>query len=249
MLNIEVIQKILMYGEAKSHFSVRTTLTKLSETAKKPTITEEKFPFSITYELNGKEETIEGVYHASFVGHIGYADPKSRIYEGKIEGRQNENDTVYILSENEDGYIALFTNLYADYLMGDPQYDYFSGGEFEPKLLYYDFEGMEYDDEATLQEQGVTLVSWIYPLPVENSLVFSHIAVLSSQMVLPMTLIGVLALLAMMIFVKKEKELKNSRINKISVICNFIIAIIVIPFMKGFAILMDIGGIIISYFI
>lgn len=215
----------------------------ISGISKKPTITEEKFPFFITCELNGKEETIEGVYRASFVGHVGFADPKSRIYEGKIEGRQDENDTVYILSENEDGYIALFTNLYADYLMGDPQYDYFSGGEFEPKLLYYDFEGMEYDDEATLQEQGVTLVSWIYSLPVENNFVFSHIAFLSSRVIFPTVFIGVLTLLAMIIFVRKEKEFKNSKKNKISLLCNFIIGILVISFMTVFASLMDIGGV------
>ena len=60
---------------------------------------------------------------------------------------------MYVLKENQDGYVDLLTNFYADYLMGDPQYDYFSLEEFETKLLYYDFEGMEYDDEATLQEQ------------------------------------------------------------------------------------------------
>ena len=137
--------------------------------------------------MNGKEETIEGVYSASFVGHGGYADPKSRIYEGKIEG-------------------------------------------------------MEYDDEATLQEQGVTLVSWIYPLPVDNNFVFSHIVILSSRVIFPMVFIGVLALLAMIIFVKKEKEFKNSKINKISVIFNFIIGILVIPFMIAYGSLIDIGG-------
>ena len=72
---------------------------------------------------------------ASFVGHGGYADPKSRIYEGRIEGMLNESDTMYVINENEEGYIVLLTNFYADYLMGDPQYDYFSEEEFEPKLF------------------------------------------------------------------------------------------------------------------
>ena len=43
--------------------------------------------------------------------------------------------------------------------------------------------------------RGVKLISWEYPEPVVNSFVFSHIALLSGEAVLPMTLIGAVALL------------------------------------------------------
>ena len=213
--------------------------------SKKPTITEEKFPFSITYELNGKTETIEDVYEASFVGHGGYADPKFRIYEGKIAGMQYEGDTAYVLSESSEGRIVLVTNFYADYMMGDPQYDYFVWETFAPMMLYYDSQEVEYTDEETLLSKGVKLISWEYPQPVENNLVFSHIAILSSEVVLPTVFIGALALLAMIILVKKgksSKKAKNGKSDKISVVLNFIIGIVVIPFMTVFGAFLDIIG-------
>lgn len=222
-----------------------TAFIMISGISKKPTITSGTFPFSITYELNGKTEIIQDVYEASFVGHGGYADPSFRIYEGKIAGMQNEGDTVYVLSENSEGSIILVTNFYADYMMGDARYDYFAEEEWEPKLLYYDAQGVEYTDEETLLSKGVKLNSWVYPLPIDNGLVFSHIAVLSSKVVIPTVFIGALALLAMVILVKKPKKTKKikvSKSDKFSVICNFIIGIVAIPFMTVVGVFMDIVG-------
>ena len=219
-----------------------TAFAIINGVSKKPTITEGDFPFSITYELEGKTETIEGVYSVSFVGHGGYADTKGRIYEGKIVGMQNESDNFYVLKESKEGYLVLLTNFYADYLMGDPQYDYLMGEEFEPKLLYYDSEGIEYTDEETLLDQGVKLIRWTYPMPVVNELVFSHISIMSSEVVLPMLFMGVLTLLVMLIFVKKDKKVVQGKIDKISAILNFIIGIVVIPFMTIVGSFIDING-------
>ena len=223
-------------------FVLMTAFAIINGISKKPTITEEDFPFSITYELNGKTETIEGVYSASFVGRGGYADTKGRIYEGKIVGMENEEDNFYVLSENEEGYLVLHTNFYADYLMGDTEYDYFMGEEFMPKMYYYDSQGVEYEDEETLLAQGAKLVRWTYPLPVTNDFVFSHISYMSGEVVLPMVIIAVLALVVMMIFVKKEKNRKNKRADKISTIFNFLIGIVVVPFMTVLGNLIDING-------
>ena len=82
--------------------------------AKKPTITEKEFAFSITYELDGKEVTIKDVYLARYVGNSGYTDTKSCIYTGKIGGLQ-EGTTEYILKEGKNTRIVLLTNFYADY--------------------------------------------------------------------------------------------------------------------------------------
>ena len=220
-------------------FVFMTAFAIINGISKKPTITEGDFPFSITYELNGKTETIEGVYSASYVGHGGYADTKGRIYEGKIVGMQNEEDNFYVLSENEEGYLVLHTNFYADYLMGDTEYDYFMGEEFAPKMYYYDSQGVEYEDEETLLAQGASLIRWTYPVPVTNSFVFSHISIMSGEVVLPMVIIAVLALVAMIIFVKKEK---NKKTDKIATIFNFIIGIVVVPFMTVLGTLIDING-------
>jgi hypothetical protein len=61
------------------------------------------------------------------------------------------------------------TQLYADYLMGDPEYDYFDNETFEPKIYYYDENEAEYHDEETLARQGVKLISFEYPMPIENA--------------------------------------------------------------------------------
>ena len=126
----------------------------VSSIAFKPTVTKGEFPFSITYELDGETITINDVYRAYYNRNDGYADTKSRIYLGEI-GDMGEGNTVYRLKENENGRIELWTKLYADYLMGDAEYDYFDDEAFEPSIYYYDTQEQEYDDEETLLAQGV----------------------------------------------------------------------------------------------
>ena len=209
--------------------------------AKKPTITEKDFAFSITYELNGETHTIDDVYSVRYDRNDGYADTKDRIYVGKI-GEMNEGDTNYILQKDEEGRIELITNFYPDYLMGDSAYEYFDDGDFEPQILYYDAEEIEYTDEETLSEQKVKLISFEYPTPIENSFVFSHISYFSGAVVLPTVLIALLALVAIMILVKKEKDLTYKAIDKISIILNFVIGFTLVPFATIVGMLIDING-------
>ena len=62
--------------------------------------------------------------------------------------------------------------------MGDPDGDYFEEEAFEPKIYYYDAQENEFHDEETLAAQGVKLIGYEYPTPIENSLVFSHFSYL-----------------------------------------------------------------------
>ena len=209
--------------------------------AKKPTITEEEFKFSVTYELDGETKTIQDVYSVRYEKNGGYADTKTRIYVGKI-GNMSEGNTFYTIQEDEDGRIDLNTKLYPDYLMGDAEYDYFANEAFEPQILYYDLDETEYTDEETLAAQGVRLVSWEYPTPIENSFVFSHISIFNSEVVFPTLLISVLALLATIIFVKKEEDLVRKSIDVISTVLNFLVGVVVLPFFTICACLVDIAG-------
>ena len=68
----------------------------VSSIAFKPTVTEGKFPFSITYELDGEMVTIKDVYKAYYVRNDGYADTKSRVYAGELES-SGEDNTLYTL--------------------------------------------------------------------------------------------------------------------------------------------------------
>ena len=213
----------------------------ISSIALKPKVTEGEFPFSITYELDGETVTIDDVYRARYDGNGGYANTKSRIYIGEI-GDMGEGNTVYTLKTGDNGRIELWTHFHPDYLMGDTKYDYFDDKAFEPGIYYYDVNEQEFSDEETLSEQGVKLISFEYPTPIKNSFTFSHISYLSGAVVLPALLISLLTLIAVMIFVKKEKELKYKAVDIISIIFNFIISLIIIPLLTILALLIDIEG-------
>lgn len=214
----------------------------VSSIAKKPTITEGEFPFSITYELDGEKVTINDVYKVRYDGNAGYADTKTRTYVGEI-GNMGEGNTVYTLKKNENGRIELCTNFYSDYMMGDSEdADYFDVEPFEPRIYYYDAEETEYSDEETLAKQGVKLIDFEYPEPLENSLVFSHISYFSGAVVFPTVLIALLALFAIVIFVKKEQELTYSKIDTVSLVLNFVIFFTALPFATIAGMFLDING-------
>ena len=213
----------------------------ISSIAFKPTVTEGEFPFSVTYELDGERVTIEDVYKVHYVRNDGYADTKSRVYAGELKS-SGEDDTLYTLKKDENTRVELWTHFYADYLMGDTEYDYFDDEPFEPRIYYYDAQETEYHDEETLAAQGVKLISFEYPTPIENSFVFSHISYFSGAIVLPTLLIAILALISIIIFVKKEKEIKYKAIDIASIVLNFVIGFTVIPFVSFLAIFIDIEG-------
>ena len=213
----------------------------ISSIAKKPAVTEGEFPFSITYEVDGEIKTISDVYQARYIRNDGYADTKTRVYEGVLKS-SGENDTVYTLKKGQNTRVELWTHFYADYLMGDPEGDYFDDEPFAPIIYYYDADEIEYFDEETLAAQGVKLISYEYPTPIENSLIFSHISYFSGEIVIPALLIALLALVVVIIFVKKEKDINYKAIDIVSIVLNFIISFMVVPFVSILAVLIDIEG-------
>lgn len=213
----------------------------ISSIAKKPTITEGEFPFSITYEIDGETVKIDDVYKARYTGNGGYADTKYRTYVGGIEGL-GDKGTMYTLKKDENTRVELCTHFYADYLMGDSEYDYFDDEAFEPRIYYYDANETEYHDEETLAAQGVKLISFEYPTPIKNSFVFSHISYLSSRVVLPSFVISLLALIAIMIFVKREKGQPRKALDIVSIVLNFIICFTFLPIVLILSIFIDIEG-------
>lgn len=218
-----------------------TVYSVVSSIAQKPTITEAEFPFSITYELDGKTVTINDVYAVRYDRNDGYTDTKTRVYVGKCLST-GEDNTNFILKQDGNTRIELWTHIYPDYLMGDPEYDYFEDAVFEPVIYYYDAEEIEYCDEETLSAQGVKLISWEYPTPIENELVYSHISIFNSGVVFPALLISALALLVTIVFVKKEADWQRKPIDVTSTVLNFIIGLVIMPFSAICAVLLDAMG-------
>ena len=218
---------------------VTVVFSAVQKKKKKPAVTEGAFPFSITYELDGETVTINEVYKARYVKNGGYADTKSRVYTGEI-GDLGEDNTVYTLKKDANTRIELWTYFYPDYLMGDPTYDYFDGEAFEPRIYYFDAEENAYHDEKTLAEQGVKLVDFAYPIPIENTLVFSHMSYFSNAIVLPTLLIALLALIATIVFVRKDCKYKA--VDIVSIVLSGVIGSVYLAFVTIFAMLIDIEG-------
>ena len=79
--------------------------------AMKPTVTEQDFAFSITYELDGETKVISEVYSVRYVGNSGYSDTKERVYYGEIVGVQESR--MLVIKENADGSsICIDTQLF-----------------------------------------------------------------------------------------------------------------------------------------
>jgi hypothetical protein len=206
--------------------------------ALKPKVTEGEFPFSITYELDGETVTIKDVYKVHYEKLGGY---KSRVYSGEI-GNRGEDNTIYNLKKDDVGRVELWTHFHPDYLMGDSEYDYYDDEAFEPKIYYYDAQETESHDEETLAEHGVKLISFDYPEPIKNSLRFSHMVMPEAEVVLPSMIIAFLALIATLIFVKKDQDYVRKPINIVTIVFNFIIGLIVLPFFTVIAGLLNALG-------
>ena len=204
--------------------------------AKKPTVTQGEFPYSVTYSVQGEVKTLEGVYRAEFTGNESYADNTGRIYDG-------DDETWFTVYEAEGGKVQIITHMYPEYLMGDPQdSDYFGDRDFAPELVYYDAEGYEIEDPEIIAKWDVEILEWEYPTPVENKLVFSHIAPMSGIVVLPLTVIALLALLVILIFVKREESVEKNMSYRFHGLLTLAIGVIGVPLFTIFGILSDIVG-------
>ena len=210
----------------------------------KPQIEESEFPFSIAYEYQSETKTLNGTYVCDFSGGDTVGFEQERYWSGYVKDNECGDDNYYIVSETEEGTLYICPNIYAGYVMGDPQSaDYYSEEEpYQPDGMFYDKDGIENTDPETLKEQGLEIISWDYPEPIENKFVFSHISLLSGDIVLPLVLISLIAFVLCIIFVKRDKEITPKPIDMISFILNFVVGIVLLPFITICSALADING-------
>jgi hypothetical protein len=195
---------------------------------KEPTIKEHEFDYSVTYSINGEVKTHKGSYLCSFIGFDGHDDPTLRMYNGvhKIDGTVSESSSFTVANKN-GVELSLIINLSADYLMGDPdKYEYASDIE-EPYLEAIDADGYSVEISEVF---GAQIISWEYPQPVENSLKFVGISRLYAISMVAMLAIALLTVIACAIFARKANSVQYKSLDKFSVVANFIICFIAIPF-------------------
>lgn len=213
-----------------------------SNIVKVPTITEKEFPFSVTYQMNAENKKVEGTYRCVFSKDSGSnADPRERFYDGTHVETGEKGTVRYKIAEKDGKELVLFLEFHADYLMGDPNYDnYYEDYSYEPRLLVYDKEGYEYDDEESLSQFNTKIISWDFPEPIENSFKFSHIGRVSSNSVLPMLVVTYIILVICVVFISKDKERIIKPIDKASTVLKFIISLACAPLMASVALLTQI---------
>ena len=195
---------------------------------KEPTIKDHEFDYSVTYRLDGEIKTYEGGFKCSFDGHDGHDDPTLREYVGVHTKNGNVLDSISFTVAQKDGVeLSIVVDLDAAFLMGDPdKYEYVSGNE-DPYLEAVDQEGYGVEVSDLFDAE---IISWEYPEPIENSFEFVGFSRLYAVSMLVMLLVGVLTIIACVIFVKKNAAASYKLLDKLSIAANLVVGLVVIPF-------------------
>lgn len=195
---------------------------------KEPTIKEHEFDYSVTYRLDGEIKTYEGGFKCSFNGYDGYDDPTFREYVGVHTKDGKTLDSFWFPIAQKDGVeLSIVTDLDAAYLMGDPdKYEYVSGNE-DPYLDAIDADGIPVEVSEVFD---VEIISWEFPEPIENSFKLVGFSRLYAVSMFAMLLVGVLTIIACIIFVRRDNEVSYNVLDKLSFAFNLIIGFAAIPF-------------------
>jgi hypothetical protein len=97
------------------------------------------------------------------------------------------------------------------------------------------------------------IISWSYPEPIENSFVFSGFSILHVGSMLAMLAVGLLTVIACLVFVKKDKSATAGVFDILSIVANFANCFAVIPFITvciaAFQLTMSTDGVLYQIFL
>ena len=210
----------------------------LGYSVRKPKVVQQEFPFTITYSCQGETKTISDVYVGEYVRSAKYLGDDSVSWYGYIQDHNRLESDFYRIGEIDSGTFSININMEPGYLMGDPKY---AGIVCQPSGVFHiidDMNDITVTDPAELERLGFSIVSWEYPIPIENTFSFGGIS-LSSEASIYTAIIAIAALLACMILIKKDKELVYSKMDKASIALNFLIAIAAVPFILTVSVLSE----------
>ena len=214
----------------------------LTGIVKAPVITEHDFPFTVTYRLDGETKALEGVYRCHFRSTGNGTDPLDRYYEGEhLLNPAEEHPAAYTIAEKDGLELCIVTVFSNRKLMGDADGKAF---HYDPYLAVMDSEGMEYSDEETLSLFDAEIIDWVYPQSVDNSFRFVGFSSLHDDSMFAMLVVGILMIVACLIFVKRDTTVPYKALDKLSIVLNCIICFVAIPFITLITTLLQItmGG-------
>ena len=211
----------------------------LGYSVQKPDVAQEEFPFTITYSYQGETKTISDVYVAEYVQRAKYLGENSLTWYGYIQDHNRLESDYYRIGEIDGQLYSINLNLEPGYLMGDPAY---AGSVCRPTGAYHSFDSTNdimVTDPEELAQLGFSIVSWEYPEPIENDFSFGGLS-LSSEATIYTAAIAAAALLACMVLIKKDREIVYRKMDKISIVLNFLIAFVAFPFIFMVSVLSEI---------
>ena len=196
-----------------------------------PAVTEQDFNYAVTYRLGAETKTLEGVYTCRFDGYREGENPRSRYYVGEytVDG-QTSTDQTCTIAQKDGAKLYIVTGFNDNYLMGDTKNESYRPFLDDPYLEALDSEGYLLDETNMPAEFDAEIISWEYPEPIENDLVFSGFSILHAGSMIAMLLVGLLVMVACMIFVKRDKTAPAKALDKVSAAFNFIVCLAAIPF-------------------
>lgn len=204
-----------------------------------PRVARQEFPFTITYSYQGETKTISDVYVGEYVRRAKYIGDDSVGWYGYIQDHNRLESDFYRVAEIDGQVFSINLNLEPGYLMGDPAY---AGSVCQPTGVYLGFDGtneITVTDPVQLAGLGLVIVSWEYPEPIANSFSFGGLS-LSSEATIYTAIIAIAALLACLILVKRDKEIVYGKMDKAAIMLNFLITIVVFPFIFMVSVLSEI---------
>ena len=207
----------------------------------KPEVSTGEFPFSITYEYKGERKTLSGVLECEYSGSDTIHREHRRYWKQEtIYDNPDHVENPFVVDQNDElqTTLAISEHMYAGYFMGDPLYkDYYSAYGLEgpePHVEYCDYlNGITLDDEnkdEILESIDFKIVDVTYAEPIENSFSFSGIQYEADNVMIFVAIMAVYLLLCL-VLIGRDKEYPYSKLDKVGIICNFLVAIIAVPFL------------------
>lgn len=145
------------------------------EKVAKPEITEGEFDFSLTYEVDGTINEINGTYVCKFDGINRALDGMGLRWIGYI--KNHDGSTDYELKTTAQGVIKVDLDICAEFFMSDPSYK-LSDNTDDPKpepSLYIESGNTSVENPANEVHVGsyegddVKIISFEYDPPIENT--------------------------------------------------------------------------------
>ena len=243
LTTILLLITLIVYGSATFAFCYTT----------KPEVSTGEFPFSILYEYKGETGTLSGVMKCEYSSSSTIHGVHNRYWKQDTVYENPDNlEQPFVIEQNDElqTTLAVYENMNAGYFMGDPLhadfYQVYGYEEPRPRVSFYDYKNEIFLEDATeeeLADLNFKIVDFQYGTPISNNFSFSGVRYEADNIII-FVAIMLLFLMACLIFVRKDDKLQYSKIDRIGIVCNFIIAFIVVPFITFFCMLF---GIVESY--